>query len=65
MDIRVLRYFIIIAQELNISKAARLLHVSQPALSRQIAELETTLGTKLFIRGKLQLQLTPDGYYLL
>jgi DNA-binding transcriptional LysR family regulator len=65
MDIRVLRYFIIIAQELNISKAARLLHVSQPALSRQIAELETTLGTKLFIRGKRQLQLTPDGYYLL
>ncbi|AUI72331.1 LysR family transcriptional regulator [Companilactobacillus alimentarius] len=65
MDVRVLRYFIIIAQEQNISRAARLLHVSQPALSRQIADLETTLGTKLFIRGKRQLQLTQDGYYLL
>ena len=65
MDVRVLRYFIIIAQEQNISRAARLLHVSQPALSRQIADLETTLGAKLFIRGKRQLQLTQDGYYLL
>lgn len=64
MDIRVLRYFIKIAQEQNMSKAARMLHVSQPALSRQINELETRLGTKLFIRGKRQLQLTPDGYYL-
>lgn len=65
MDIRVLRYFIAIAQEENISRAARLLHISQPALSRQIADLETKLGTKLFIRGKRQMQLTKDGYYLL
>lgn len=65
MDIRVLRYFIAIAQEENISRAARLLHVSQPALSRQIADLENKLGTKLFIRGKRQMQLTKDGYYLL
>jgi len=65
MDVRVLRYFIAIAQEQNISRAARLLHVSQPALSRQIADLETTLGTQLFIRGKRQIQLTQDGYYLL
>lgn len=65
MDVRVLRYFIAIAQEQNISKAARLLHVSQPALSRQIADLETNLGTKLFTRGKRQIQLTQDGYYLL
>jgi Transcriptional regulator len=62
---RVLRYFIAIAQEENISRAARLLHVSQPALSRQIADLENKLGTKLFIRGKRQMQLTKDGYYLL
>lgn len=65
MDVRVLRYFIAIAQEQNISRAARLLHVSQPALSRQIADLETNLGTQLFIRGKRQIQLTQDGYYLL
>lgn len=64
MDVRVLRYFIAIAQEQNISRAARLLHVSQPALSRQIADLENNLGTKLFLRGKRQIQLTPDGYYL-
>lgn len=65
MDVRVLRYFLAIAQEQNISRAARLLHVSQPALSRQIADLETSLGTQLFIRGKRQIQLTQDGYYLL
>ncbi|MGQ2376531.1 LysR family transcriptional regulator [Companilactobacillus zhachilii] len=65
MDVRVLRYFLAIAQEQNISRAARLLHISQPALSRQIADLETSLGTQLFIRGKRQIQLTQDGYYLL
>jgi len=65
MDIRVLRYFVAIAQEQNISHAAVLLHVSQPALSRQMADLETNLGTQLFIRGKRHLQLTQDGYYLL
>jgi len=65
MDIRVLRYFVVIAQEENISHAAAILHVSQPALSRQIADLETNLGTKLFTRGKRHLQLTQDGYYLL
>lgn len=65
MDIRVLRYFVAIAQEQNMSRAARLLHVSQPALSRQIADLETSLGTQLFIRGKRQIQMTQDGYYLL
>ncbi|WP_125770558.1 LysR family transcriptional regulator [Companilactobacillus furfuricola] len=64
MDIRVLRYFIAIAEELNFSHAAARLHVSQPALSRQIAELENQLGTKLFIRGNRQIQMTQDGYYL-
>ncbi|GEN94747.1 LysR family transcriptional regulator [Pediococcus ethanolidurans] len=65
MDIRVLRYFVAIAQEQNISHAAQLLHVSQPALSRQIADLETELNIKLFDRGHRQLKLTQEGYYLL
>ncbi|MFB9768296.1 LysR family transcriptional regulator [Lactiplantibacillus modestisalitolerans] len=65
MDVRVLRYFIAISQEQNISHAAARLHVSQPALSRQIADLETQLGTQLFVRGNRRLKLTEDGYYLL
>lgn len=65
MDIRVLRYFVAIAQEQNISHAAQILHVSQPALSRQIADLETELNIKLFDRGHRQIKLTQEGYYLL
>jgi DNA-binding transcriptional LysR family regulator len=65
MDIRVLRYFVVIAQEQNISRAALLLNVSQPALSRQIADLEDELGTQLFIRAHRHIQLTQEGHYLL
>lgn len=65
MDIRVLRYFVAIAQEQNISHAAQSLHVSQPALSRQLADLEAELNIKLFERGHRQLKLTQEGYYLL
>lgn len=64
MDIRVLRYFIEIVREGNISSAAHRLHSSQPALSRQIMELETTLGVTLFERGRRQIKLTQEGYYL-
>jgi DNA-binding transcriptional LysR family regulator len=64
MDVRVLRYFIEIVKEGNISSAAHSLHVSQPALSRQISDLEATLGVKLFERGHRQITLTEDGYYL-
>lgn len=64
MDIRVLRYFIEIVREGNISSAAHRLHISQPALSRQIMELETTLGVTLFERGRRQIKLTQEGYYL-
>ncbi|MQS76199.1 LysR family transcriptional regulator [Companilactobacillus halodurans] len=65
MDIRVLRYFVTIAREQNMSKAARMLHVSQPALSKQISELEAELGIKLFERKHRHIQLTQEGYYLL
>ncbi|WP_412989869.1 LysR family transcriptional regulator [Pediococcus siamensis] len=64
MDVRVLRYFLAIAQEHNISRAAQTLHISQPALSRQISDLETELGVKLFERGPREIKLTTDGHYL-
>lgn len=64
MELRVLRYFLATAQELNMTRAAEKLLVSQPALSRQIAELEDELGVKLFIRRPRQLILTSAGQYL-
>lgn len=64
MELRVLRYFLAICQEKNITKAANDLHISQPSLSRQIKELEDELGVILFIRGHRQIELTEDGYYL-
>ena len=51
MELRVLKYFLMIAREENITRAAQLLHVTQPTLSRQIKELEEELGTKLFVRS--------------
>ena len=50
MEIRMLRYFLTIAAEQNISQAARVLHITQPTLSRQLKEFEEKLGTDLFIR---------------
>lgn len=64
MEIRVLRYFLAIAREGNISRAAELLHITQPTLSRQIQELERELNTTLFIRGKSQISLTDAGMLL-
>ena len=52
MEIRVLRYFLAVAREESISRAAEYLHVTQPTLSRQLMELEDELGTRLFVRGK-------------
>lgn len=63
MELRVLRYFLMIVQEKNISKASARLHVSQPTVSRQLKELEDELGTTLFERGNRSIQLTPDGVY--
>ena len=64
MELRVLNYFVAIAQELNMTRAAQKLLVSQPALSRQIADLEDELGVKLFNRQPRHLTLTPAGQYL-
>ncbi|WP_086347234.1 LysR family transcriptional regulator [Candidatus Enterococcus clewellii] len=64
MELRVLRYFWTIAEEGSISKAASLLHITQPTLSRQLMNLEEELGVQLFIREKKRLILTEAGMYL-
>ncbi|KQY94358.1 LysR family transcriptional regulator [Paenibacillus sp. Root52] len=64
MDIRVLRYFLAIAREGNMTKAATLLHLTQPTLSRQIKELELQLGKKLFVRSSHSILLTEEGQLL-
>lgn len=64
MDIRTLSYFVTIAEELNITKAAEKLCMSQPPLSNQMKSLEEELDTTLFIRGKRHLQLTESGKLL-
>lgn len=65
MEIRVLRYFIAVANERSISKAAESLHLTQPTLSRQLKELEERLETTLFLRGNREIVLTESGHYLL
>lgn len=61
MDIRVLEYFLMVAREENITRAAGLLHVTQPTLSRQLMQLEDELGTKLFERTNHSVVLTNEG----
>lgn len=64
MEIRVLEYFLAVAREQNISKAADFLHLTQPTLSRQLKDLEKELGKQLFIRGNRKVTLTEDGMFL-
>lgn len=64
MEIRVLRYFLTIAREGSITKAANFIHVTQPTLSRQIRDLEAELGQKLFTRGSHNMSLTAEGMIL-
>ncbi len=64
MELRVLRYFLEVAREENITAAAESLHITQPTLSKQLMDLEDELGKKLFIRGKRRITLTEDGMLL-
>ena len=64
MEIRVLKYFLAVAREQNISAAAESLFLSQPTLSRQLKELEEELGKQLFIRGSRKITLTEEGLLL-
>ena len=52
MELRILQYFLMVAREKNITRAAKQLHMTQPTLSRQLMQLEDELGKPLFIRGK-------------
>lgn len=64
MEIRILRYFLEIAREENMTRAAERLHVSQPSLSKQMKELEAELGKKLFVRSSYSIHLTDEGMLL-
>ncbi len=64
MELRVLRYFLAVAREGNITAAANFLHLTQPTLSRQIKDLEEELGQQLLIRKSHRVTLTPEGMLL-
>ena len=64
MELRVLRYFLAVVREESITRAAEALHISQPTLSRQMAQLEETVGVKLFSRGTRKISLTNEGILL-
>lgn len=65
MDIRQLKYFVAVAEEGNIGRAALRLHVSQPPLTRQIQQLEEKLGTALFVRTPKGVEITTAGLFFL
>ena len=64
MEIRTLRYFLAVAREENMTRAAESLHVTQPTLSKQIKSLEDELGKKLFTRHSYSIRLTDEGILL-
>lgn len=64
MEIRVLRYFLAVAREEGINRAAEVLHITQPTLSRQLSQLEDEVGVKLFHRGSKKITLTNEGILL-
>lgn len=64
MELRVLRYFLAVAREQNMTRAAEQLHVTQPTLSKQLKQLEEEVGKKLFTRSNYSIQLTEEGILL-
>lgn len=64
MEIRVLRYFLMVVREGGINRAAEVLHITQPTLSRQLSRLEEEVGVKLFHRGPRRVTLTNEGILL-
>ena len=65
MDIRHFRYFLAVARQRNFTRAAEQLGIAPPTLSRQIQDMETSLGTRLFIRQQREVSLTEAGAALL
>ena len=64
MELRVLRYFLTVVREESITRAADVLHITQPTLSRQLAQMEEEIGVKLFDRGTRKILLTNEGLLL-
>ena len=64
IETRLLQYFLAVAEEQSITRAADYLHITQPTLSKQMMDLEASLGKQLLIRGKKKVTLTEDGAYL-
>ncbi|MCI5483492.1 MAG: LysR family transcriptional regulator, partial [Clostridiales bacterium] len=64
VETRLLHYFLTVARERNITNAAKVLHITQPTLSRQMTLLEEQLGVKLFVRDSRPLALTDEGFML-
>lgn len=64
IETRLLQYFLAVAEEQSITRAAEYLHITQPTLSKQMMDLETILGKQLLVRGRKKITLTEDGAYL-